>query len=141
MRPGRALLRRLAGASLGASAVEFALLAPVFLSFLFSIVEGGRLIWIKQSLNEVAYSAARCRSVSANCATTALTQSYAVARAAKYRMPLTASHVVVTLNTTCNGNAASNRVTVSLPFNSPLIGFIPGVPANVTAQGCFASLS
>ncbi|RCS23048.1 pilus assembly protein [Phyllobacterium salinisoli] len=47
----------------GASAVEFALVLPVFLLMLFGIVEFGRLFWTSHALQETAIATARCMGV------------------------------------------------------------------------------
>lgn len=137
-------LARLRGCLRGATAVEFALLAPVFFGFLFVIIEGGRLLWTKQTLNEVAFSAVRCMSVSSTCASEEAIQTYAVGRAARYRIAVTSANVVPTAaasGVTCDGNANSNKVTISVPFNSPVRKLIPRMPTSVTSHACFAKLS
>ena len=55
-------LRRIACEEKGASAVEFALLAPTLLMFMFGIIEGSRMIWTKQVVQRSAHSAARCHA-------------------------------------------------------------------------------
>ncbi|MDJ0277988.1 pilus assembly protein [Sphingomonas sp. 2R-10] len=124
----------------GATVVEFALLAPVFLSMLFAIVEGSRFLWIKQSVKEVAFSTARCTSVSADCKTPAARTDYAVGRARTYGQRLVATDVVVTSGTTCNAATGMVKVVISLPFRSPVVGLLPGIPADVTATGCYPLL-
>ena len=66
----------------GATAVEFALLAPIFFMMLFGLIEFSRMAWTKQTIGDVAYATARCMSVSSSCNTSALQKSYAVSRAA-----------------------------------------------------------
>lgn len=124
----------------GATIVEFALLAPIFLSMLFAIVEGTRFLWIKQSLKEVAFSTARCTSVSTDCATPATRIAYAVARANAYGQRLATSGVAVTSNTTCNASGGMVRVTISTRFISPVVGLLPGIPPDVTGTGCYPLL-
>ena len=52
-------LRRLLRARDVATAVEFALVAPVFILFCLGIVEGGRMMWIRNSVQTAADEAAR----------------------------------------------------------------------------------
>jgi Flp pilus assembly protein TadG len=124
----------------GATAIEFALLAPVFLGMIFSLVEGGRMLWIKQTLAEVAFSTARCMSVSTVCNTEAKQKSYALARAAGYAQKLVATDVVPVSNTTCNGAAGMSQVTITTAFNSPVTGLLPILPSTVSGLGCFPKL-
>jgi Flp pilus assembly protein TadG len=124
----------------GTTAIEFALLAPLFLGMIFSIVEGGRMLWIKQTLAEVAFSTARCMSVSAACNTEAKQKSYALVRAAGYAQKLVAADVVPVSNTTCNGTAGMSQVTITMPFSSPAAGLLPILPPTVSGLGCFPKL-
>jgi Flp pilus assembly protein TadG len=130
----------LAGDRRGATAVEFALLAPIFLGMLFTIVEGSRMLWIKQSINEVAFSTARCASVSGDCETVATQKSYAVARARTYGQTIGAADVVPLVNTTCNATAGMVKVTIATRFDSPVAGLIPGVPAVIEGVGCYPAM-
>ncbi len=53
------LLRRFARASEGVAAVEFAIVVPVFLMFVFGIFEGGRMLWIRNSIQTATEEAGR----------------------------------------------------------------------------------
>ncbi|MBO9574661.1 MAG: pilus assembly protein [Sphingobium sp.] len=132
---------RLLRCARGASTIEFALLAPVFLVFLFGLIEAGRLMWVTQSINEVAYSSARCMSTSSSCATTTAIQSYAVSRAATYQLTITAANVVTASNITCDGNAGSNKVTVTYAVRSAVRTMLPFIPASIVGYACFPKLS
>lgn len=132
--------RRLAIDRRAATAVEFALLAPVFLGMMFGIIEGSRFLWIRQSLGEVAFSTARCASVSADCRTSASRVAYATARAQSYGQTVTAADVEVTANTTCNATGGMVRAVVSTRFDSPAVGLLPSIPAEVSGMGCYPVL-
>ncbi len=132
---------RLLRSTRGASAVEFALLAPVFLLMLFGIIEGSRMLWLRQTLGEVAYSTVRCMSVSSSCNTIDKQQNYAVTRASQYGVKLTTTNLAIQPNVTCEGNAASNQVAITAAFRSPVAGLVPGIPANITATACFPKLN
>lgn len=125
----------------GAALVEFALLAPVMLAMLFALIEGGRLYWVKQTLNEVAYTTARCMSVSSACASDDAPQSYAVERARDYAILVDLSDVTVAENTTCRGVTGSNEVSITHHFNSPAKGLLPFLPDELSAIACFPVLS
>ena len=123
-----------------AAITEFALVAPIFLMGMFGIIETSRLLWTKQTLDEVAYATARCMSVSTSCTTAATQKNYAVARASRYGLKILAANVTPTANTTCNALPTANRIVVSQSFNSVMAGFVPGFPASMTATGCYPIL-
>ncbi len=53
------LLRRFMRASDGAAVIEFAIVVPVFLMFVFGIIEGGRMLWIRNSIQTATEEAGR----------------------------------------------------------------------------------
>jgi Flp pilus assembly protein TadG len=55
----RVPLFRFARTQSGSVAVEFALLLPVYIAFMFGIIEFGRMIWIRNSMEFAAETAAR----------------------------------------------------------------------------------
>ena len=57
------MLHLLRGDRRGVTAVEFALVAPVFMMFMFLIIDGGRAVWTYQTLQEVASNSARCAAL------------------------------------------------------------------------------
>lgn len=116
--------------------VEFALVVPVFLLFLFGAVEGCRLMWSQQVLETAAYETVRCMSVSAACDTTAEQQAKAVAEAAKVGLTITSAAVTLTSATACRGHANSNKVTIRTSFSTVLRGFLP-MPTSVEATACY----
>jgi Flp pilus assembly protein TadG len=66
----------------GASAVEFALIFPAFITVILCIVLFGELLWIMNTVNYAVEEAARCGAVDTkNCATTAEIQALASTRA------------------------------------------------------------
>jgi Flp pilus assembly protein TadG len=52
-------LRRFLRATDGAAAVEFAIIAPVFILFCIGIFEAGRMMWIRNSIQTATEEAAR----------------------------------------------------------------------------------
>lgn len=125
----------------GAVLVEFALVAPVFVAMLFGMIETGRLFWVKQTLDEVAYSTARCMSVSASCETETQQKTFAVDRAASLGIAITAAEITITGASTCKGVAGSNAVTIRHTDGSPVIGLVPELAQVLEADACFPSLS
>lgn len=133
--------RVLASDTRGATAIEFALLAPVFLMLLFGIIEVGRLMWVKQVLTETAFNAARCAALAAPCKAASDVQGYAATRALRWGLKVDGTLVDYTASTTCDGNAGMAQVKISYTFASPLSGFIPMLPDTVLAHGCFPKLN
>lgn len=90
----RACLRSAVGAATGAGArlranrrgaiaAEFALVVPILLLLIFSIIEFGRVMWTQNVLQSAVEDAARCSALKRpECDTTAELQSYAADRAA-----------------------------------------------------------
>jgi Flp pilus assembly protein TadG len=63
----------------GATAVEFALVAPAFIMLMVGVLTGSLLLYTASSLHYAAEGAARCYSVnSASCSTSSATQTYAL---------------------------------------------------------------
>jgi len=56
-------MRQLLSDRRGVTAVEFALVAPVFMMFMFLIIDGARIVWTYQTLQEVATNSARCAAL------------------------------------------------------------------------------
>lgn len=141
MNGARALTKRLVRCEAGASMIEFAVLAPVFFIFVFGLIESGRMLWLGQSINEVAYSTVRCMSTSSSCASNTTIKNYAVARAGSYRITLVAANVVPTANVTCDGNATNNKVAITYTVDSPVRELLPFLPETISTHACFPKLS
>lgn len=134
-------MKRLFQNTRGSTAVEFAFVAPAFLSMLFLTMEGGRMVWMHQALKDVAFATARCMAVdAANCGTEASRKSFAVSRAALSQIAIVANNVTIQTNVTCDSNTGQNRVTITRNFNSPVMGFFPSMSETVTSYACFPTL-
>ena len=111
----------------GASAVEFVLVAPALLLFLFGIIETGRVLWFQNALNYAVQEAARCASVNPTiCGTTAAVQGFAATRSSVSFPP-----AIFTPTTQTCGNQVSASYPASLT--------IPFIPRSLTlsATSCF----
>lgn len=128
---------RLLRCSTGAAVVELALLAPAILLLMLGTIEVSRMAWTRQTLDDVAYSAARCMAVSGACATSSAQKAYAVDRAAGYGIAITDAAVTPAAAVNCRGFPNSSRITIVAPTASPLNGFLPALPNSITAQACF----
>ncbi len=126
----------------GSTATEFALVAPAFLMFLFLILDGGRMMFAKQALNELAAATARCWAIKATgCGTTAETQSWAVARgAARSMLSIVSTDVLVSPSmTSCNGQNNMAKATISMTFRKGALLLLPqsSVPSQLSSTACF----
>nr|WP_237437524.1 TadE/TadG family type IV pilus assembly protein [Alteraurantiacibacter aestuarii] len=126
---------------LGATIVEFALVAPVFFIFLFGTIETSRLVWMQQTLDEVAYSTARCISVSSSCDTATEQRDYAVSRASGYGIGVANGNVAPQVDVTCRGFPGSSRVKITHAFDSVMGGLVPVFPSQIVVEGCYPTLS
>jgi Flp pilus assembly protein TadG len=114
----------------GASALEFALTAPVFFLFIFGIIEFGLLFWTQLGLQHGAELAARCASVysllrpNSNAIT-----SYAAQQAFGLSLP--------SQTFTYSTPACGNQVSASYAFQFPEVLNLS--PLTLTAQACFPS--
>ena len=127
----RSLLRDTAGVS----AVEFALLSPVFFLLMFAVIDAGQLVWTQMSLEHAVESAARCASLrSSNCATETQIQSYASAQAPGLGLPPS------TFSYSTPG--CGSQVTASFRYYF-LSSAFPSSYTTLTATSClpFASIS
>lgn len=135
------LLRRFRRDAGGASAVEFAMVAPLLIAVIIFMIEGGRFLWAKQAVQEAASLSARCIAIgSKGCETPVNARAFAMARAAKMGITAPLESFTVSTDQTCNGMTEMNRVVVDVPFNSPVGSLVPGFPSHVTAEACFPSL-
>ncbi len=116
------------------AAIEFSLVLPILLSFVFGIIEVGHLLWTLTALNMAVEDAARCVSISnvasnngQPCGTQTLMQAYAVGRVWGLTVPVS----TFTLSTP----ACGYQVTANYPF-TPLVSYIP-LSFNISASACY----
>ncbi len=122
----------------GASAVEFALLAPVFLLFLFGIIETGRYVWMRQVVQQAAHVAARCYALDASgCDNATAARGHAVTQAAQSGLAIDIASVGAQSGATCNGVPGQARVTISTPFATALPGMLAVFDSPIAATACF----
>jgi Flp pilus assembly protein TadG len=129
----------------GASALEFAIVAPILLLLVMGIIEFGRLMWTREALQQSAFSGARCMGVlSANCASagsvnTAATDSFIQSVGAGWMISIPSSAIALNPNTVCGSVAGFSQVTLTYTFSTAVPNLIrvlaPGV--TLTAQACY----
>lgn len=62
----------------GSTALEYAVVAPAFLTLVFGVIDVGRLVWFQVALDRATQAAARCANVNATaCGSNATIQAYA----------------------------------------------------------------
>ena len=114
----------------GATALEFAILAPVFFLLIFGIIAFGLLCWTQVGLQHGAEMAARCASINTtlcpNGNPSAIT-NYAMQQAFGLSLPAS----TFTYSTLPCGN----KVSASFAFVFPAILNLS--PRTLTAQACF----
>lgn len=130
----------------GATLVEFALVAPVFLALLFGTIEFGRALWTQQALQQTAIAGARCMALpQTNCVTAAYayssanTVSYIQGVASQWGISLPSANITQNNAATCGGANGFSQVELTFTFQSvvPYLTSIPtgGIPLSATA--CF----
>ncbi|MEK9279701.1 MULTISPECIES: TadE/TadG family type IV pilus assembly protein [unclassified Bradyrhizobium] len=114
----------------GASALEFALTAPVFFLFIFGIIEFGLLFWTQLGLQHGTEMAARCATVNSTlCPSGSAITNYAAQQAFGLTLP---AETFTYSSSTCG-----NQVSASYSFQFPQILNLS--PVMLTARACFPS--
>lgn len=136
------MTRRLGADRRGAAMLEFALVTPLLMGFIFLIIEGGRMIWTHQVLQEVAFASARCMALgNAGCTSAATVKTWAAARAQGSGVPLQESAISPTSPATCDSQGNMVRVVIQMPFAKAVGSMLPAAPASFTASACFPILT
>jgi Flp pilus assembly protein TadG len=129
----------------GGAAVEFALVAPTFLMFLFLILDGGRMVFARQSLNDLAAATARCAAIKATgCTDAASAQAWAVSRGLNHdNLQLATTDVAVLIGTSCNNVANMTKATISIPWKKGAMTLLPQsiAPSTLTSVACFPQMT
>jgi Flp pilus assembly protein TadG len=111
----------------GGTAVEFAIVAPLFLLILFGGIETGRMLWTLNALHYSVQEAARCASINATtCATAGQIAAFAAARSGA---TLVSSVFTASIAGCGNQVSASYPMQLSIPFVDYSI--------TLTAQSCY----
>lgn len=139
-------IRRFFDERRGASAVEFALVAPVFLLLLLGIIELSRLVWTSHALYETAIATARCMAIpQLECEDGGVydqkrSMSFARAKAAMWIIELDPVDVTLDRDVTCNGLEGFSKATIQYRFETVipelLISFAGG--SRLKAEACHA---
>ena len=135
----------------GVTAIEFGLVLPVLLLFVFGLIDFGRAIWVQTTLNYAVEYAARCgaidirttdstRTCYSNLATDPTQiKAYAVTQA--YALSLSSSNFSVIMGTSSNGNKCdSGEIGVQVKATYAFSYFFPvfaGHSGPFTATACY----
>ena len=138
-RPGEGFVRRywrrlnsLRACRLGATAVEFALVVPVFLAMVLGTIEMSRALWIKATMQYAAEQTTRYFMVN-NDKTTAELETYAQARFLELGMSSIVSSVTYTATQDTSTDPDNMTVTLTYSFEA-LVSFIPVPDVTLSAK-------
>lgn len=114
----------------GATAVEFALVAPLLMLVLLGVMETGRVMWTQAALNFAVQEASRCMAVDPTCATNAGAQAFAAQKVAGLKIP--ASAFAITQQT------CGRRIRAEVTYSFVLKAIFSTAP-KISAQVCRAA--
>lgn len=118
----------------GAVAVEFALVVPLLLLLLFSIVSVSRAFQVQATLSAAAREAARTMAIQ-NDAGVARTAAVSTASAASLTL---SSGAVKVSPTSCTGKPATQNITVTIDHQfQPTGSFAGGKSFTITSKAVF----
>jgi Flp pilus assembly protein TadG len=123
------IVRRLIGDRVGATALEFGMVALPLTTLIFGVVEVGMVIRAKASLTYAATSAARCASINAlTCGTADKLKSYAVTQ--------THGLDIETSAFTLSTDTCGKKVTATMPLSVNLHSVLP-TGLSLTVAACY----
>lgn len=135
-------MRRLLSDPRGVSTAEFALVAPIFMMFMFMIIDGARAVWTYQTLQQVATDSARCAALGiTGCKTSSDVQTYAVNRANGFGVPLAAGAVTLTASATCSAMSGMTKVAISTSYQGATTKLLPSPMTTLSTYSCFPTAS
>jgi Flp pilus assembly protein TadG len=107
-------VRRLRYERSGAAAVEFGLIAGVFLLLCLAVLDGGLLLWTKGALQSSASLTARCAALASPDCTDV--QQFAVHNATSWLFPGVITKTNVSSAVVCFSHASYLQVTITCQF-------------------------
>lgn len=134
---------RLRGGRSGSAAIEFALVASIFVVLTIGEIEFGRMIWVVQALQITAEQTARCVAIGSSACTAPA--SYAVNLASAHGVVGLAAGNVQVSDVTGSGNPACNppgsntmvEVKITLAFSSAVASLFPRIDQNLVSVSCY----
>jgi Flp pilus assembly protein TadG len=116
-----------------ATAIETALLLPVFLMLLLGISEFGRVLWTQTALQYAVGAAARCAAVTPSSCSDV--PAYAATQAYGLSIPSGDFHYTASASCGVSGYTGGAKVTVSYPF-TPMVPKLVPLSVTLSAQSC-----
>jgi hypothetical protein len=140
-------LLQLRKSSSGASAVEFALVVPVFLLMLFGIVEFCRLFWASHAIHETVIATARCMGIpqleceDSGAYSVSKVKAFAENKAAGWLLSVDPDSIVIDHNANCNGLDDVSRVEITYQFATAMPILLTSLAGGtgLKATGCYAN--
>lgn len=131
----------------GASAVEFALVAPIFLLMLFGMIEFARLFWTTHALHETAIATARCMGIpQLECEAGGVYSSenavaFATSKAAGWLIKIDPTAVVLDRNSNCNGLEGLSKARIDYRFNTVVPNLLTSLAGGtqLNAEACYTN--
>lgn len=113
----------------GTSALEFALIGPLFISVIFGIFQASMVLWTQLGMEHAVEAAARCSAVNSSiCGTATQIQGYALTQAYGLNLPSSG----FSFNQSTCGNV------VSASYSYPIfLKFFGTASIPLAAQSCF----
>lgn len=131
-------MKRLLRDRRGITAVEFALVAPTFMMFMFLMIDGARAVWTYQTLQEIATNSARCAALGVStCNDSAEVKAYAVDRATRAGVKLTAAAVTLTPAAICSSVSGMTRVSIAATYQGASTRLLPSSITTLNTESCF----
>lgn len=127
---------RLVSARSAATAIEFALLLPFFVTLLYGIIAAAQTLFLQEALQHAVTEAARCASIaatsgtSADCGSAAQIQTFAASEAYGFAVPSDVFSAWSPSGFNCV--AASDPYILTVPF-------LPEIALTLTARSCYPS--
>jgi len=122
--------RRFALNSTGSVAVEFALLLPVYIAFIFGVIEFGRMIWIRNSMEFAVESAARYGAI-----TSGATEASIESQAPNYLIGVSSTGITFNADLT---NASYVTVNATYNFTTLISTYVPIPATTLSVTATFA---
>lgn len=131
----------------GASAVEFALVAPIFLLMLFGMIEFARLFWTTHALHETAIATARCMGIpQLECEAGGAYNSesaiaFARSKAAGWLIQIAPTEIFLDRNSSCNGLQGLSMVRIDYRFTTVVPSFLTSLAGGtqLKADACYTN--
>jgi Flp pilus assembly protein TadG len=123
-------LRRLCRATEGVTALEFAILGPILLTFMLGAIDMGRMLYVRQGLEYSTQEAARYYMLNPTSTTTAVTTYL---RGKMVGGLGNSVSVAYTDTASCNGNATVTCTMISATYNFSFVASYLGL-GNKTLQ-------